>query len=81
MQDDSGAKRILSIPLIYQWFQNLIGAKYARKWLAETYWKACIADKVVDIGCGPGVVFKLFPESVEYVGFDASEQQLYVRIR
>ena len=56
MQDNSGLKGFLSIFWIYEQFQNLVGARYARKWLAEKYWRLNGGERVIDIGCGPGVI-------------------------
>jgi SAM-dependent methyltransferase len=76
MQDDKGLKRIMSFSLIYEQFQNFVGAKTLRKWLAEHYWKLRDGEKVVDIGCGPGVILDYLPENVRYIGFDISEKYI-----
>lgn len=73
MQDDSGLKRILSDSLVYERFQDFVGAKSVRKWLAVNYWRLQGGEKVVDIGCGPGVVLDYLPGTVRYVGFDISK--------
>jgi ubiquinone/menaquinone biosynthesis C-methylase UbiE len=73
MQDDRGVKRILSVSRVYDLFQNLIGARRARRWLRESLWRLRGGEKVVDIGCGPGSIRNDLPENIDYVGFDLSE--------
>ena len=76
MQDDSGLKGILSSSYIYEQFQNLVGVKYARKWLAENYWNLSGGEKVVDVGCGSGTALDHLPQDITYVGFDISEHYI-----
>lgn len=73
MQDTHGLKSILSIPLIYDAFQNLVGARRARRWVAQRIWRLKGGEKVVDIGCGPGEAMDDLPANVRYIGFDLSE--------
>jgi SAM-dependent methyltransferase len=76
MQDNSGLRRILSSSYIYEAFQNLVGVKYARKWLAKNYWDLNGGEKVVDIGCGSGATLDDLPPDISYVGFDSSENYI-----
>jgi SAM-dependent methyltransferase len=76
MQDNSGLKGILSSSYIYEAFQNLVGVKYARKWLAKNYWELRGGEKVVDIGCGSGATLDNLPPDINYVGFDSSENYI-----
>lgn len=73
MQDNGGLKRFLSVSWVYELFQNLVGAGSARRWIAEKYWRLNGGEKVVDIGCGPGVVLDYLPRGITYIGFDISE--------
>ena len=68
---------MLSVPWIYEQFQNLTGAVQARHWMAEKFWRLKSGDKVIDIGCGPGVIFNSLPKGITYLGFDISEP--YIR--
>lgn len=74
MQDDNGIKRIFSFPWAYNFFQDIVGATKARRWVSERFWQARSGQKIVDIGCGPGSIVRLLPEGVKYVGFDISEE-------
>lgn len=76
MYTDSGVRRVLSLPWIYEQFQNLTGAIQARRWMAENYWRLKSGDKVIDIGCGPGVILDCIPNDVTYLGFDVSEDYI-----
>jgi len=67
---------MLSVPWIYEQFQNLTGAVQARRWMAEKYWRLKSGEKVIDIGCGPGVIFNSLPQGVTYFGFDISESYI-----
>lgn len=74
MQDDNGIMRIFSFPWAYNFFQDIVGATKARRWVSERFWQARPGQKIVDIGCGPGSIVRLLPEGVKYVGFDISEE-------
>lgn len=76
MYQNNGLRRMLSVPWIYEQFQNLTGAVQARRWMAEKYWRLREGDKVIDIGCGPGVIFNSLPQGVTYFGFDISESYI-----
>lgn len=73
MQDDSGARRALTSGRVYAWFQNIVGAKRARQWLADNVWNCQDGEKVVDIGCGTGDVLEHLPARIRYVGVDISD--------
>jgi len=73
VQDESGLKKALTSSFIYTIFQNLIGVKKARKWIADNAWKLSEGERVVDIGCGTGTMFENLPNEVAYWGFDISE--------
>lgn len=61
---------------MYEKFQTLVGARHARRWLVEKYWKLHGGEKVVDVGCGPGVILHYLRKDVTYVGFDISEDYI-----
>ncbi len=73
MQTSKGLGPLLEIAWIYDLFQNLVGGKRARKWIAQNIWKCNRGEKVVDIGCGTGDILNYLPDDIEYVGFDKNE--------
>ena len=78
MQDDTGLKRVLTIPSIYILFQNFIARRSGTwKWMMENFWKLKGGEKVIDAGCGPGDLLNYLPSDIDYYGFDLSED--YIR--
>ena len=81
MQDDIGFRRILSVSSIYDFFQDLVGVKDSRKWMAKTFWRLNGGEKIVDVGCGPGAILDYLPADVVYRGFDTSDAYMvYKRV-
>jgi SAM-dependent methyltransferase len=65
-------KSLLSLPYLYDAFQFVArGTAYQRR-LASTYIRARAGDRVLDLGCGTGVMLACLPH-VEYVGIDMSQ--------
>ncbi len=65
-------KNVLATPWVYDLAQYLIrGTAYAPEFVSR-YIKPRPGDRVLDIGCGTGVMLNHLP-GVEYVGFDMSE--------
>ncbi len=77
MQDDSGLKKILTLSWAYTLFKRALGNRRAYEWMNREFWHAQPGQKVVDIGCGPGIVLRFLPADIDYVGFDVSEE--YIR--
>ena len=76
-QVDSGLRKVLAVPRLYELCQNLVGAKSSGEWIAKRVLRWSGAEKVVDMGCGPGDIRKYLPADVDYWGFDISED--YIR--
>ena len=74
MQDDAGMRSALTSGWVYSWFQNFVGAKRARQWLADNAWRCKGGEKFIDIGCGTGDVLEHLPATVRYVGIDISAE-------
>ena len=77
MQDDGGLKKILTLSWAYSLFKRALGNRRAYEWMNREFWRIEPGQKVVDIGCGPGIVLRFLPEDIDYVGFDVSEE--YIR--
>jgi SAM-dependent methyltransferase len=70
-QTTSGLRAVLSTAGIYERFQDLTGARRARRCFAQEYIRAGTGCRILDIGCGTGSILEHLPE-VEYWGFDLS---------
>lgn len=71
-QVTSGIRAILSHPIVYTTFQNLMGARSGSQRIVSEYIRPEPGMRVLDIGCGPAAILEYLPE-VEYWGFDISE--------
>lgn len=76
MYKNNGLRYMLSVPWIYGQFQNAVGARRAHRWMASNYWRLKGGEKVVDVGCGVGVIIDFLPPGVTYLGFDISESYI-----
>lgn len=74
-QITSGVRSVLSIPAVYDFFQNLTGARSARREFVENYVGIRSGDSVLDIGCGTAQILEFLP-SVRYFGFDSSREYI-----
>jgi len=75
-QITTGIRSILSHPAMYNFTQNILGVKQARKTLAQEYLPKKPGLKILDIGCGTAELLEFLPEDVQYVGFDASAEYI-----
>ena len=71
-QTTSGIRSILSNAKVYAAFQKIVGSDGVRRELIETYVKPHSGLRVLDVGCGPGVLVEYLP-GVDYTGTDLSE--------
>ena len=71
-QITSGARAILSHPVIYDTLQNIMGAHEVRRELVENFVKPSPNCRILDIGCGTAEILPYLPASVGYWGFDIS---------
>jgi cyclopropane fatty-acyl-phospholipid synthase-like methyltransferase len=65
----------LSLSWAYQSFWHLIGGAKRNRVLVRDYICPKAGDRILDIGCGPGMMAPYLPDS-EYVGFDASPKYI-----
>lgn len=70
-QTTAGLRAILSIPFVYETFQRLMGSPRVRRTLVDRYVGVRPGLRVLDIGCGPGVLIEYLP-GVAYTGTDVS---------
>ena len=69
-------KDILKHPLVYQLSQNAAGFFRARVQAIGAYLPMESGEKVVDIGCGPGLIVNYLPPKISYLGFDIDERYI-----
>jgi SAM-dependent methyltransferase len=70
-QTTSGIRSVLSHPAVYAGFQLLVGSPKVRRTLIDTYVRPEPGLRVLDVGCGPGVLVEYLP-GVDYTGTDLS---------
>jgi len=71
---------ILSYPVIYLFFQRLMGSHRFRTRFVKNYIRPHSAMTILDIGCGPADILSYLP-NVDYWGFDISEKYIGGAIR
>ena len=69
-----GVRSVLSIPVVYSAFQLAVGSDKIRRKLVQQYVPDKPGTRVLDIGCGPGVLVEALPTGCEYTGIDLSEK-------
>lgn len=74
-QITTGLRSILSSPRIYDYLQDLMGARSGRRELVCNHVRPLPGSRILDIGCGTARILDYLPE-VEYYGFDLS--QVYI---
>src|SRR5215831_15485016 len=73
----SVAKSTLSIPLVFEAFQALVGAPECHQRFIVDYVRPRQEDAILDVGCGTGASTKLLPQLVSYTAIDISDA--YIR--
>lgn len=71
-----GLFRSLEFPAVYLALQNILGGVTARKRFVDEYVKPFSGAKVLDAGCGTGLLLDYLPRDVDYVGFDLNPEYI-----
>ena len=69
-------RRLFSVPAIYDWFQDFVGANALKKRFIQNCIPSDRPVRVLEIGCGPGKNLDYMSNSVEYVGCDLSQDYI-----
>lgn len=75
-QNTGGVRRVLSVPVIYDLVQNLMGGGKARRQFVEEFVRPELGARILDFGCGTGVILSYLPEQIEYWGYDISRDYI-----
>lgn len=67
-----GLKSLLRLPGLYSLFENLVGARRARRIFVSEYLKPSDDMRILDLGCGPAEVLEFLPARVRYAGYDSN---------
>lgn len=73
---NTGTRKVLEIPKLYNFFQDLIGGNRHRKEHFEKYINSKKPKSVLDIGCGTAILLKYLDNDIEYVGCDMQESYI-----
>ena len=73
---NSGIRKILEIPGVYNLFHNITGGNTFRQQYFSTYFDLHNGARVLDIGCGSGVMLNNISEEIEYYGVDFEESYI-----
>jgi len=72
----TGIRAILSDPRLYNIFQEVAGAKKFREIYVAEFIAPDGTERILDIGCGTAAILEYLPDSVDFVGFDASAKYI-----
>jgi cyclopropane fatty-acyl-phospholipid synthase-like methyltransferase len=68
-------RSILAIPAAYNLWWNVVGGPASAKVLVREYVQPRAGARILEIGCGPGMIVRYLPQ-VEYLGFDLSSDYI-----
>ena len=71
-----GLRSVLNHPALYDFFQDLMGAKLVRQELVSEYLQQSDGFSLLDVGCGTGRLLDALPLNVTYLGFDMSKEYI-----
>lgn len=66
----TGVYRLVTVPALYDAFQNLLGGRRARLVYSREYFPDVAGKRLLEVGCGPGTWFPHLASAGEYVGVD-----------
>jgi len=74
-------RRILQYPVLYRFFQDIVGGNAIRQRFFETCVPFSRGMRILEIGCGVGSNLDYIPAGVQYVGCDISERYIKQAIK
>lgn len=73
-QITNGVRAVLSVPIIYDSFQRIMGAHKSRQELTDEFIRPEAGFRILDIGSGTSEILRYLPDNIEYWGFDISPE-------
>jgi len=70
---NTGIRKILELPMVYNLFHNITGGNAFRSEYFSKYFSLDDGAKVLDIGCGSGVMLENVKSHIDYTGVDFEE--------
>lgn len=74
-QRTTGFYKLTQVPLVYEAFQSLLGAKRSRRALVDDYVRPIAGASVLDFGCGSAAILP-YLGAVSYVGIDLNADHI-----
>jgi 2-polyprenyl-3-methyl-5-hydroxy-6-metoxy-1,4-benzoquinol methylase len=75
-QVTTGIRAMLSHPVVYGTFQNIMGAKSGRERVVRDFIRPFPGMRILDLGCGPAEILGSLPTDIAYVGYDMSPEYI-----
>ena len=75
-QITTGLRAVLSHPLIYDTFQNIMGARSCRRDFSINFIRACPGNRLLDVGCGTAWILEYLPGDIDYWGYDINPEYI-----
>ncbi len=72
----TGIYSLVTVPALYDAFQNLLGGRLARQSYAAEYFADLEGKRVLEVGCGPGTWYPQLCAAGEYVGVDWNREHI-----
>jgi len=76
LQNNLGIRSILSLPFLYNSFQNFMGAKKLRFHIVNKFLSHKRKVNLLDVGCGTAEILDFIPSNVNYFGIDFSARYI-----
>jgi cyclopropane fatty-acyl-phospholipid synthase-like methyltransferase len=68
-------RSVLAVPAAYNLWWNAVGGPALATVVVRDYLKPAVGGRVMEIGCGPGMIVDYLPQ-VQYLGFDLSPEYI-----
>ena len=80
-QTTKGIRSILSVPSVYDALLRSLGSEECRRVFVDDHVRPLAAHRILDVGCGTGVILDFLPRGVDYLGIDLSAEYIQAATR